>query len=168
MRRLGLLPKFVFAFAFVFVVIAVIILGGGGCATAPPKDDPVVPVESDPPPPETVHAEAPARAPAPAPPVVYQYETLTPVRGGERVLPAYLGRDPCKMALTGESPVAKACSDRGLRGAMELMQTFVKRAKAEGFTFVCTDCHAEEDDYSRLTPIADTEFRKLLFLARPE
>jgi formate-dependent nitrite reductase cytochrome c552 subunit len=72
------------------------------------------------------------------------------------------------MALTGESPVARACSDGGLRGAMELMQTFVKRAKAEGMTFVCTDCHVEEDDYSRLAPNADAEFRKLLFLARPD
>jgi nitrate/TMAO reductase-like tetraheme cytochrome c subunit len=71
------------------------------------------------------------------------------------------------MALMGDSPVAKACSESGVRGAMELMQTFVKRAKAEGITFVCTDCHVDEDDYSKLTAIADREFRKLLFLARP-
>jgi hypothetical protein len=71
------------------------------------------------------------------------------------------------MALTGDSPVAKACSVGGLRGAMELMQTFVARAKTEGIIFVCTDCHADEDDYSKLNPQADAEFRKLLFLARP-
>ncbi|MDB4982406.1 MAG: hypothetical protein JWM82_3158 [Myxococcales bacterium] len=161
MRRLGLLSRFIFAFACAFAFV------DGGCATAPPKDDLVVPVEVDPPPPDVAHA-APVGAPAPSPPVAYQYEPLTPVRGGDHALPPYLGSDPCKMALTGESPVAKACSERGLRGALQLMQTFVKRAKTEGFTFVCTDCHAEEDDYSRLTPIADTEFRKLLFLARPE
>ena len=95
-------------------------------------------------------------------------EPLAPVRGGQRVLPAYHGAEPCQMALLGESPVAKACSEHGLRGAMELMQRFVKRAKAEGFTFVCTDCHADEDDYMNLKPQADAEFRKLLFLARPE
>jgi hypothetical protein len=152
-RRLGLL------FFSVYVLV-------GACATASPKDEPVIPAVLNPPPSDVVVANASVSAPAAPPPVVY--EPLVPVRGGERLLPAYVGPEPCKMALAGESPVARACSERGLRGAMELMQTFVKRAKAEGFTFVCTDCHAEEDDYSRLTPIADTEFRKLLFLARPE
>jgi hypothetical protein len=71
------------------------------------------------------------------------------------------------MALLGESPVAKVCSERGLRGALALMQTFVRRAKAEGFEFECTTCHADEDDYMNLRPEADAEFRKLLFLARP-
>jgi hypothetical protein len=71
------------------------------------------------------------------------------------------------MALTGDSPVAKACSDGGLREAINLMQTFVKRAKASGIFFECIDCHADEDDRSKLTPQADAEFRKLLFLARP-
>jgi hypothetical protein len=48
------------------------------------------------------------------------------------------------------------------------MQTFVRRAKAEGIAFTCTDCHADEDDYTILRPEADAEFRKLLFLARPD
>jgi hypothetical protein len=158
-RRLGLLFVFIFVYVFVFPFL-------GGCATVPPKDEPVNPVDPNLPPPDMVSANA-SVSPAAAPPPVL-YEALTPVRGGDHALPPYGGPEPCKMALTGDSPVARACSDRGLRGAMELMQTFVKRAKAEGFTFVCTDCHAEEDDYSRLTPIADPEFRKLLFLARPE
>jgi hypothetical protein len=95
-------------------------------------------------------------------------EPLDPVRGGARVLPPYLGPDPCQMALEGESPVAQACSVAGKRGAIDLMQTFVKRAKAEGLEFQCVDCHADEDDYTHLKPEADVEFRKLLFLARPE
>lgn len=95
-------------------------------------------------------------------------ERLEPVRGGQRVLPPYRGPDPCRMALLGESPVAKACSAAGLRGANELMQTFVRRAKSHGFAFTCFDCHADEDDYTKLMPHADEEFRKLLFLARPE
>jgi hypothetical protein len=123
----------------------------------------VILVDPNPPEPGADGAGAP-----PVPPTSVFAEPIAPVRGGKRVLPPYRGPEPCKMALTGDSPVAQACSDGGLRRAMELMQTFVKRAKAEGITFVCTDCHVEEDDYSRLTPIADGEFRKLLFLARPE
>jgi hypothetical protein len=71
------------------------------------------------------------------------------------------------MALTGTSPVAKACSQGGSKKAMEMMLTFVKRARAEGIVFQCADCHPDEDDFSVLAPDADTEFRKLLFLARP-
>lgn len=95
-------------------------------------------------------------------------ERLLPVRGGQRVLPPYRGPNPCQMALLGESPVAKACSERGLRGALDLMQLFVRRAGEQGIKFECQDCHPVEDEYSKLAPQADLEFRKLLFLARPE
>ena len=94
-------------------------------------------------------------------------EPLQPVRGGERVLPPYLGPNPCKMALRGESPVAKACSDGGKGRAVDLMNVFVRRAREEGITFACVDCHVDEDDYTKLAPAADDDFRKLLFLARP-
>ena len=104
----------------------------------------------------------------PPPPTPLLAEQLKPVRGGARVLPPYLGPDPCKMALTGDSPVAKACSDGGERRAIDMMTLFVKRARAEGFNFKCGTCHVDEDDRSKLAPNADAEFRKLLFLARPE
>ena len=76
--------------------------------------------------------------------------------------------DPCQMALLGESPVAKACSDGGKKGAIMMMQTFVRRARENGIAFECVDCHPVEDDFSKLSSEADLEFRKLLFLARPE
>jgi hypothetical protein len=136
----------------------------GACKTTRPKDDVVVVVD-DQPLPDGVRPPL-AEGPAPAPAALT--EALPPVRGGERVLPPYRGADPCRMALRGESPVARACSERGLRGATELMQTFVRRAKAEGIVFVCNDCHADEDDLTNLRPQADGEFRKLLFLARPD
>ena len=136
------------------------------CKTSRQKDDTVVVVDVEPAPPSSDPGTGEATAPADAPSVLT--EALPPVRGGARVLPPYRGAEPCQMALRGESPVAKVCSERGARGAMELMQKFVKRAKAEGITFVCTDCHADEDDYMNLKPRADAEFRKLLFLARPE
>jgi hypothetical protein len=140
------------------------------CKTARQKDDTVILVEPSAPEPVVVEAPAAsASAPAPEPEkAALLTEALPPVRGGARVLPPYRGPDPCKMALLGESPVAKVCSKRGLRGAVELMQLFVRRAKAEGIVFACTDCHVDEDDYMNLRPEAETEFRKLLFLARPE
>lgn len=140
-------------------------LCAAACGTARQKDDTVMVVVDTSPAPveaEVVQAEAP---PEPATPLT---EALPPVRGGERVLPPYRGPDPCRMALLGESPVAQACSARGVRGALDLMQAFVRRAKAEGIVFACVDCHVDEDDYTNLRPRADAEFRKLLFLARPE
>jgi hypothetical protein len=154
--------------------VLIAVLGLSACKTTRQKDDTVVLVEPSAPEPVV---EAPA-SPAPGAPEPEPEpergagllgEALPPVRGGARVLPPYQGAgEPCKMALLGESPVAKVCSKRGLRGAVELMQTFVRRAKAEGITFTCTDCHVDEDDYMNLRPEADAEFRKLLFLARPD
>jgi hypothetical protein len=136
------------------------------CKTTRSKDDTVILVEPNDPPPGAQGSPSGSAA-APDRPSAFS-ETLPPIRGGARVLPAYRGPDPCKMALMGDSPVAKACSASGVRGAMALMQIFVKRAAAEGLKFECVTCHADEDDYMNLRPDADAEFRKLLFLARPE
>ena len=153
------------------LLLLISVLVSGGCKTTLPKEEP-----------ETVVVPASSLAPAPARTEVQvasggevdtqsgiPMEPLQPVRGGACVLPPYLGPNPCKMALMGESPVAQACSAGGKRGAIELMQTYVRRANSDGFKFDCVDCHADEDDdYTELKPQADVEFRKLLFLARPE
>ena len=139
----------------------------GGCKTPQPRNEEAIfinPTAATTP--DTDVAE-PRRAPTPAQSSILA-EPVRPVRGGPKMLPAYHGADPCKMALVGESPVARACSEGGLRKANDLMQSFVKRAKVEGLTFVCVDCHPDEDDFSKLAPGVDVEFRKLLFLARPE
>jgi hypothetical protein len=135
------------------------------CSTAHPKEESVM-LEPMPTPVES--APASGIAPSPVAAGGLMNERLQPVRGGQRVLPPYRGPQPCQMALLGESPVAKACSDAGVRGALDLMQRFVRRAREQGILFECTDCHPVEDDYSKLAPQADLEFRKLLFLARPE
>ena len=59
--------------------------------------------------------------------------------------------------------MAKACSDGGQRKAIEMMQTFVKRAAAEGFVFDCEDCHPEEPkgNYFKLAPEADARGEQL-------
>lgn len=137
------------------------------CKTNRPKDDETILVDPNlqDPPDESSSSQAATETPVQSP---ILSEPLQPVRGGLRVLPPYRGPDPCQMALAGESPVAKACSEGGRRKAIEMMTLFVKRAKAEGIIFVCADCHADEDDFSKLTSRAEAEFRKLLFLARPE
>jgi hypothetical protein len=152
--------------AVVRLLLCVAVLGLSACKTGGPQEPPAVSAAA-PHGPEPVGV--PSRSPAvePAPPPSILDETLQPVRGGQRVLPVYRGPDPCKMALLGESPVAKACSEGGERQAIELMQSFVKRARAEGIVFQCIDCHIDEDDRTKLAPQADAEFRKLLFLARP-
>jgi hypothetical protein len=176
-----------FFFAVGLVMPGACKTGGGEAAPAPifsepslsaPAEEPrplLVPTTTMPTPTSTPPLGAPAPLAAPTPralPVpataTALAEALKPVRGGAKVLPPYLGPDPCRMALTGASPVAKACSEGGERRAMDLMQLFVKRARAEGFPFDCHTCHVDEDDRTRLAPNADVEFRKLLFLARPE
>ena len=147
------------------------VLAFGGCKTTLSKEEPatVVASEVSPAPAKTEVPAASSVAVAAQPDILM--EPLPPVRGGARVFPPYLGPNPCQMALLGESPVAQACSSGGKRGAIELMQTFVRRANAEGFAFDCVDCHGdadEDDDYIHLKSQADVEFRKLLFLARPE
>jgi hypothetical protein len=141
------------------------VLGLAACKTSNPKDDEVIFINPSPESSADV-AAAPRSAPTEIRPALLS-EAVRPVRGGPKVLPPYRGEDPCKMALVGDSPVAKSCSDGGIRKATEMMQMFVKRARAEGIVFVCTDCHPDEDDFSKLAPGVDVEFRKLLFLARP-
>lgn len=157
------------------IIFGLALAGLPSCKTTEPKEEIVVMVDTAPPPTVPREVDAPGGAPAAAPgPVIpppvaspLLSERLEPVRGGAQMLPPYRGPHPCRMALTGASPVAKACSQGGTRRAVEMMQTFVKRARGEGFVFQCADCHLDEDDYSKLAPDADSRFRELLFLARP-
>ena len=148
----------------VYLLVVVAVLGLGACKTPGPKEDDVIFIN---PTSQTSADDTPLpRSPTQAQPTILS-EAVRPVRGGPMVLPAYHGEDPCKMALVGDSPVAKSCSEGGIRKATEMMRMFVKRARAEGIVFVCADCHPDEDDFSKLAPGVDVEFRKLLFLARP-
>jgi hypothetical protein len=144
----------------------VAVLGLGACKTGRPAHPPTVVTDPN----VSQSNDEPLRSSRVAelpPQTSILAEPLQPVRGGPRILPPYRGPDPCRMALQGESPVAKACSEGGLRQAIDLMQSFVKRARGEGIMFQCADCHIDEDDRTKLAPQADAEFRKLLFLAHP-
>jgi hypothetical protein len=141
------------------------LLLASACATSSPREETTTAGEASAQP--SGGASTATQPEASTQPASIVTEPLEPVRGGARVLPPYKGPEPCRMALLGTSPVAKACSEGGQRRAVELMSLFVKRARAEGIVFECTDCHASEDDLSQLKPHAELEFRKLLFLARP-
>ena len=150
------------------LLLCIAVLCLGSCKTDRPKDEVLIAVDPNVAP---ISDDSPGGArgagTAKQDPSILG-EHLDPVRGGAVMLPPYNGPEPCKMALRGDSPVAQACSKRGQKGALDLMQLFVKRARAEGIIFECTDCHQDEDDYTKLLPQADANFRKLLFLARPE
>ena len=74
------------------------------------------------------------------------------------------------------SPFDRILSTRFGVAAVDLISTgdfgrmvcLINSSVEEGIKFDCADCHPVEDEYSKLAPEADLEFRKLLFLARPE
>ena len=67
----------------------------------------------------------------------------------------------CKIATTGDSPVAQACKKGGRSAAEEQMGDLVKAAKAKGKVFKCKGCHEDLDSY-KLKPNAKDDFKKLL------
>jgi hypothetical protein len=81
-------------------------------------------------------------------------------------LPVYNGPLPCKLALRGDSPVARACSTGGIKAAKSTMKDLVRQARDNGVKLACDDCHQSEDDYTRLTPEAKSKFAKLLAATR--
>lgn len=87
-------------------------------------------------------------------------------RSAPRTWPPYLGRNPCRLALKGESPVARACSEGGLKKADGVMQEMVRRARGQGVLFDCENCHQDDRDWTRLTADAELNFLKLMFLSR--
>src|SRR5258708_39105686 len=115
-------------------------LGLLSCVTTQPQEEIVVMV--DPAPPPTAAREGDTTSPAgeakpnpaallpPPPSSPLLLERLEPVRGGAQQLPPYRRAHPCRMALTGASPAANACSPGVLRRAVHMMQTLANRAKA--------------------------------------
>lgn len=72
---------------------------------------------------------------------------------------------PCKLATKGDSPVAKACKDGGIKKAKQVMKELTKKAKAAGTKFDCDDCHKDDAHYDLLTDDGNDKFKKLLAAA---
>jgi hypothetical protein len=53
----------------------------------------------------------------------------------------------CTVAVSGDSPVAKACQAGGREAAKKVMKALVKQAKVRGRKYSCDGCHKELDQY---------------------
>jgi len=147
-----------------------------GCASAPPPEaanpsDPAAePAPPAPPPPAADPGPPPPPEPAPAPAPAPAEERPT-TTGSAKPRPAtagYTGSDPCKLAVKGDSPVAQACRDGGVKAAKATMKDLVAKAKANGEKFKCDECHKDPQDNTKLTADAREKFKKLLATATPK
>ena|SRR5437868_12464629 len=69
--------------------------------------------------------------------------------------------EACKLA-KGDSRVAKACADGGVKKAKAEMKEMVKEGKAKGVKVDCDDCHKDDSHYDQLTAEGKEKFKKLL------
>ena len=69
--------------------------------------------------------------------------------------------DDCKLA-KGDTRVAKACAEGGVKKAKEEMKAMVKLAKGAGVKMECDDCHKDDQHYDQLTSEGKEKFKKLL------
>ncbi len=73
--------------------------------------------------------------------------------------------EPCTIAVRGESPIAKACKEGGVRAAKRAMKDMVRSAREKGMAAECSDCHKGADDWT-LTKTAQEKFRRMLELTK--
>jgi hypothetical protein len=71
----------------------------------------------------------------------------------------------CTIAVQGDSPVAKACQEGGVRLAKRKMKELVRTAREKGMSNDCNDCHEGGDSWT-LTKGATDRFRRLLDLTK--
>jgi hypothetical protein len=74
---------------------------------------------------------------------------------------AYAGPNPCKAARFSVGRVGDACSKGGRTAAKGVMKDAIGKALAAGTTLKCSDCHAEQRDYT-LKPDAVAQLKKWL------
>ena len=68
----------------------------------------------------------------------------------------------CTIATKGDSPVAKACAQGGVKAAKDKMKELVKTAKDNGVKFDCDNCHKDPDKGFELSSDARDKFKRLL------
>jgi len=67
----------------------------------------------------------------------------------------------CTIATKGDSPVAKACAEGGIKAAKKVMKDMTKKAKAAGVKFDCDDCHKDDTKYT-LSDDAGDKMKKMI------
>ena len=73
--------------------------------------------------------------------------------------------EKCTVAIQGDSPVAKACQEGGVRLAKRKMKELVRAAREKGMVSECNDCHTGADSWT-LNKGATDKFRKLIEITR--
>jgi hypothetical protein len=157
--------------------VTLALLGFASCASSSKSE--VAPVGAGPAPVNVERAPviappAPAAEPAPvaaAPPAATEpVVAATPMPAPTPVAAAagatdYTGPDPCTMATKGDSPVAKACREGGIKAAKVSMKELLKSARANGVKYQCDDCHINDTDYAQLGKGAEDKFARLVAAA---
>jgi hypothetical protein len=93
--------------------------------------------------------------PEPAPIEPSSASAPSPPRWGEDA-------QDCRRAIRGDSPVARACRQGGVRSAKAAMKELVKQGQIAGMRLACDDCHLDGVDFAQLSPDAPERFRTLL------
>lgn len=75
--------------------------------------------------------------------------------------PTFTGSNPCKAPRFSVARVGDACATGGRSGAKAVMKEAIGKALASGTTLKCSDCHAEQRDYT-LKPDAVAQLEKWL------
>jgi hypothetical protein len=73
--------------------------------------------------------------------------------------------EKCTVAIKGDSPIAKACQEGGVRLAKRRMKELVRTAREKGMVNECGDCHNRPDNWT-LTKGATDKFRRLIDLSQ--
>jgi hypothetical protein len=85
------------------------------------------------------------------------------VAPGARAAPE---QEPCKLA-KGDSPMAKACAEGGIRKAKEVMKGLVRDARKAGVKMECDECHKDPTRYEVLADDARDKLKNLMQAAAP-
>lgn len=123
----------------------------------------------------------PALPPPPSPPPVAVIAPLAPAAGStdeNRVVEGGGGDSaegdptgdrnevrPCKIAIGGKTPVARACVDGGIAAARKEMKRLVFAAKANGVLFACDTCHEVGGTENDLIGEARDKFARMVAAA---
>jgi hypothetical protein len=70
--------------------------------------------------------------------------------------------EPCRRAVKGDSPVARACREGGLPSAKATMKDLVKEGRLAGLKLACDDCHLDTVEFAKISPDAPDKLRNLL------
>jgi outer membrane biosynthesis protein TonB len=121
----------------------------------PPVSDKPAPLEKE------MRAAVKAKEKKSAKPKKTAAKKSAPAEPTESAASTYAGPNPCKAARFSVARVGDACSKGGRTAAKGVMKDAIGKALAAGTTLKCSDCHAEQRDYT-LKPDGVAQLKKWL------